>query len=201
MDLKKDSALGTATALTAADFFRIVKDKTGTPDSQIVGYSILMAELVTDMLGAVAAGDVFYATSGSTVARLAKGTTGQPMVQGTAFPQWGGTLTLLNPAETVQTLTDAGTIAWNMNSGAAAQVTLGASRTMGTPTNIRGGATYVLKAVQGAGTYAITWPTAVFKWPGAGTPVMSTANGAIDLYSFYSPDGTVLYGNSLKAFA
>lgn len=106
-----------------------------------------------------------------------------------------------NPAELFQTLTDASPIAWDMDSGGAAQLTLVASRSFGTPSNIRQGATYVLTVIQGAGTYAITWPSAVFKWPAGGTPTMSASNGAKDLYSFYSPDGSILYGNALKAFA
>ncbi len=213
MALKKDSSLTVATSLSAAEFFRICFNKTGTPSSQIVGYNTLMTELVTDMLGAVAVGDIFYANSATTVVRLAKSTTGYPLVAGTSLPQYGGSIlvdgtlnvsgfaTFKNPAETVQTLSDAGTTSWNMNGGAAAAWTLGASRTMGTPTNIRGGATYVLKVIQGGGTYAITWPGAVFKWAGSITPTLSAASAAIDLYSFYSPDGTVLYGSSLKAFA
>lgn len=46
MTNKKDSAQTVATALTAADYFRIVKDKTGTPLTQIVGYSTLQTALV-----------------------------------------------------------------------------------------------------------------------------------------------------------
>lgn len=106
-----------------------------------------------------------------------------------------------NPAETFQTLTASSPVAWNMDSGGAAKLTLAASYNFGTPSNIRQGATYVLEVIQGAGTYAITWPGAIFKWPGGGTPALSSTNGAKDLFSFYSPDGSILYGNSLKAFA
>lgn len=84
----KDSAQTVATALTAADFFRIVKDKTGTPATQIVGYATLITELNADQLGLVAAGDIFYGASGSTVTRLAKGTSTQVLTMGTALPAW-----------------------------------------------------------------------------------------------------------------
>ena len=56
-----------------------------------------------------------------------------------------------------QTLTDASTIAWDTSLGRVATVTLGASRTMGAPTNLKVG-TYILKVVQGgSGSYNITW--------------------------------------------
>lgn len=101
-----------------------------------------------------------------------------------------------NPAETVQTLTDGATINWNMDSGAAANITLGGNRTFAAPTNLRAGATYLLIINQdGTGSRTITW-NAVFKWASATAPVLSTAINSKDLISFYS-DGTNLYGGSI----
>jgi hypothetical protein len=50
----------------------------------------------------------------------------------------------------------------------------------------------VLKVVQGAGPYTIVWPASV-KWAGGAAPTISTANGAVDIFSFYY-DGTNYYG-------
>ncbi len=100
-----------------------------------------------------------------------------------------------------QTLTDQATVAWNMNSGGNAIVTITASRTMGAPTNIQSGGTYLLEVVQGgAGSFTIAW-NGVFKWPGAAAPTLSTAAGAKDIISFYSPDGTNLFGVAQLGFA
>jgi hypothetical protein len=95
----------------------------------------------------------------------------------------------------VQILTDAATIAWNMNLGALAQVTPTTNRNMGAPSNIEAGKTYALKVVSGG--FTITW-NAVFKWPGGVAPV---STGGTDIYSFYSFDGTTLDGAGLQSFA
>lgn len=101
----------------------------------------------------------------------------------------------------VQTLTDGVTINWNMNNGGIATVTLGGSRTMAAPTNIKAGATYALMAIQDAtGSRTITWNSA-FKWPGGTVPTLSTAAGAKDIITFISFDGTTLDGVAQTAFA
>ena len=109
--------------------------------------------------------------------------------------------TITNPAETHQTLTDAATVNWNMDSGASAQVTLAGNRTMAAPTNLRAGGTYLLLIIQdGTGSRTITW-NAVFKWAGGTAPVLSTAASSKDIISFWS-DGTNLYGGGIiKALA
>ena len=94
-----------------------------------------------------------------------------------------------------QTLTDAATILWDVASGRVATVTIGASRNVGAPSNLKIG-TYILSVIQGGtGSYTLTW-NAVFKWTGAVAPVLSTAVGRRDLFTFYS-DGTNLYGSYL----
>jgi hypothetical protein len=91
-----------------------------------------------------------------------------------------------------QTLTDAATISWDTSLGQIATVTLGDSRTMGAPTNLRVG-TYILHVIQGGtGSYTITW-NGVFKWTAAVAPTLSTVVGRRDVFSFIS-DGTNLYG-------
>lgn len=98
--------------------------------------------------------------------------------------------------EASQTLTDAATIAWDTNSGRIATVTIGASRTMGAPTNAKVG-TYVLYVIQGGtGSYNITW-NSVFKWPGGVAPTLSTAVGRRDIFTFIY-DGTNFYGSYIN---
>ena len=112
-----------------------------------------------------------------------------------ASPTFTGTVSVAQANVLNQTLTDAATIAWNTSSGQVATVTLGASRTMGAPSNLKVG-TYILHVIQGgSGSYGITW-NSVFKWPAGVAPVLSTAVGARDVFSFIS-DGTNLYGSYL----
>lgn len=99
-----------------------------------------------------------------------------------------------------QTLTDAATIAWNLQTQQTAKVTLGGNRTLGAPTNMIDGGTYILKVTQdGTGSRTLAY-NAVFKWPGGTVPVLSTAAGAYDYLTFVS-DGTNMNGVIQKAFA
>jgi hypothetical protein len=94
-----------------------------------------------------------------------------------------------------QTLTDAATISWDTSLGRVATVTLGASRTIAAPTNQKVG-TYILRVVQGGtGSYTLTW-NGNFKWTAQTAPVLSTAVGAVDIFTFFS-DGSKMYGSYL----
>lgn len=112
-----------------------------------------------------------------------------------ASPTFTGTVSVAQANVLNQTLTDGATISWNTASGQVATVTIGASRTMGAPSNLKVG-TYILHVIQGgSGSYGITW-NSVFKWPAGVAPVLSTTVGARDVFSFIS-DGTNLYGSYL----
>ena len=103
------------------------------------------------------------------------------------------------PPPSTQTLTDAATINWNMATSYSAKVTLGDNRTMAAPTNLTDGGTYVLRVIQdGTGSRTITW-NAVFKWPSATAPTLTTTAAGIDILTFVS-DGTNLYGVWQGAF-
>jgi hypothetical protein len=106
-----------------------------------------------------------------------------------------GTVSIARANVLSQTLTDGSTINWNTASGQVATVTIGASRTMAAPTNLKVG-TYILSVIQGgSGSYGITW-NSVFKWTAGVAPVLTTTVGARDVFTFYS-DGTNLYGSYL----
>lgn len=94
-----------------------------------------------------------------------------------------------------QTLTDAATINWDVSQGRVATVTLGASRTIAAPTNQKVG-TYILRVIQGGtGSYTLTW-NGNYKWTAQTAPVLSTAVGAVDIFTFFS-DGSKMYGSYL----
>lgn len=95
----------------------------------------------------------------------------------------------------VQTLVDAANIAWNMNLGGTASITLSTNRIMNAPTNIQAGGTYALRIV--TNSHTLTW-NAAFKWPGGVAPTLSTGT---DIITFISFDGTTLNGVAQTAFA
>lgn len=97
------------------------------------------------------------------------------------------------------TLTFNATQTWDVSVNQNAKVTLTAPCTLSAPTNMVAGGTYTLRVIQdGTGGRTLAY-NAVFKWPGASAPALSTAAGAIDILNFYS-DGTNMYGAIQKAF-
>jgi hypothetical protein len=139
------------------------------------------------------------AASDTTLSRAAAGSLA---VEGVTVSTSSNTLTLTNktitnPAVTTQALTDQATVAWDASLGNIATLTITASRTMGGPTNLKTGGSYVLALTQGgAGSFLITW-NSVFKWPGAIAPTLTTTAGAKDLITCVSVDGTNLLCNAL----
>ena len=94
-----------------------------------------------------------------------------------------------------QTLTDAATVTWDTSLGQIATVTLGGSRTMAAPTNLKVG-TYILHVIQGgSGSYTLTW-NSVFKWPAGVAPTLTTTVSYRDVMT-YGPvtiGGWISYG-------
>lgn len=106
-----------------------------------------------------------------------------------------GTVSIAKASVLSQTLTDAATISWNTSLGQVAYITLGGSRTMAAPTNLKVG-TYILHVIQdGGGGRTLSW-NSIFKWPAGVAPVLTTTAGRRDLFSFVC-DGTNLYGSYL----
>ena len=98
---------------------------------------------------------------------------------------------------THQTLTDGGTVNWDVSQGKVATLTVssagGLNRTVANPTNLRV-ESYILHVVQGdSTTRSITWGNA-YKWTAQTAPPASGGVGTRDVYSFIS-DGTFMYGS------
>ena len=108
--------------------------------------------------------------------------------------------TVKNVAETTQTLSDGANIAWDMDSGGFATVTITANRQLSNPTNMRNGASYILIVKQdGSGGHTLTYDTA-YKWPSGTAPTVAAGVNAISILTFIS-DGTSMFGVGQTAFA
>jgi len=83
-------------------------------------------------------------------------------------------------------------VAWNLDTAQAAVHVLTENTTIAAPTNMNAGGTYILRVVQGAGVYSLSW-NAAFEWGEESAPAAPAANGDVVLFSFYS-DGTTMYG-------
>lgn len=99
---------------------------------------------------------------------------------------------------TVQALTYASPIAWNMALGVNASVTLTGNTTLGAPTNMREGSSGILTITQdGTGSRTLAY-NAVWKFAGGTAPTLSTTASAKDTIAWYSPDGTNFYAQLTK---
>lgn len=106
-----------------------------------------------------------------------------------------------NPTYTNQTLAYGANINWDVDAGTVATLTLTGNSIMNIPTNIKPGATYVLRIIQdGSGNKTVTWNSS-YKWPSGVLPILSTAANSVDLFTFFSPDGITLIGSYLRGIA
>lgn len=97
-------------------------------------------------------------------------------------------------------LTDAETIAWNVRNSQSAEVTLGGNRTLGNPTNVKKGFTYILRITQdGTGNRTLAYGSA-YKFQGGFAPVLSTAANAVDILTCIGGASGVLYCVLTKDF-
>jgi hypothetical protein len=82
-------------------------------------------------------------------------------------------------------LTDGANIAWDLNAGQVATVTLGGNRTMNAPSNLRVG-TFILHVYQdGTGSRTLTWASQ-YKWPAGIAPTLTATANRHDIFSFIS---------------
>lgn len=93
--------------------------------------------------------------------------------------------------QTMVTLTDAATVAWNLQDGNIATVTLGGNRTLGLPTNMGVGAWVLIVKQDGTGSRTLAY-NAIFKFAASTPPTLSTAANAVDFLSFIN-DGTNMF--------
>lgn len=108
--------------------------------------------------------------------------------------------TVKNVAETTQTLSDGANIAWDMDSGGFATVTIAGDRQLSNPSHMRNGSSYILIVKQdGSGGHHLTYDTA-YKWPGGTAPTVTAGINAVSILTFVS-DGTSMYGVAQTAFA
>ena len=92
----------------------------------------------------------------------------------------------------MNTLSDAATIATDCNNGNVHEVTLTDNRTLGAPTNLQDGATYIWIIKQDAtGSRTLAY-NSVFKFSGGAVPTLSTAANSVDILTGVS-DGTNIY--------
>ena len=97
-------------------------------------------------------------------------------------------------------LSDGANISWDVQAIPVASITLGGNRTLDNPTNLKAGATYILRAIQdGTGSRTLAYG-ALYLWPGGSAPALSTGAADVDLLVFYC-DGTSLYGNITKDYS
>lgn len=86
------------------------------------------------------------------------------------------------------TVTDGATQTFDCSTGSHFQWTLGANRTMSTPTNAINGQTIWLAVVQDStGSRTVTWPSN-WTWPGGTAPTLTTTAAKLDLF-FAKYDG------------
>lgn len=92
-----------------------------------------------------------------------------------------------------KTLVDGANIPWDLDLQQVAKVTLGGNRTLDNPTNMKDGATYIVRVSQdGAGSRALGFGSA-YDWGDAGPPALSVGPNKMDVLTFVS-DGATMFG-------
>lgn len=130
-------------------------------------------------------GSGFFAVSGPTTSLK---TFAFPNLSDTVATWAGQNVFTKQQTATIQTLTDAATVAWDCSLGQKARVTYAGNRTMGAVTNAVEGTSYFLWAVQDAtGTRVPTWTTSgagSFDFGLLGAPTLTTTASQADLLCF-----------------
>ena len=81
-------------------------------------------------------------------------------------------------------------VAWNLSTGQTAKHTLSENTTISAPTNMVDGGTYVLRIIQAAGLYTLSW-NAAFDWGEGVASVEPAASGDLIVVTFTS-DGSAM---------
>ncbi len=145
----------------------------------------------------------FYAADGDTINGASSFTVNTNGATGMLIPcggnQWmvpyvtSGGATVYTGNKSVQTLTDAATVVWNVTNGQNAVVTLAGDRTLSI-TNPVAGEYYTLRVVQGSGgNHSLTLPSpSKVVSGGAGAITLSTSAADVDILTVYY-DGTTYW--------
>lgn len=89
----------------------------------------------------------------------------------------------------------ADTVDWSTGSVHKSTLTGNCTYTFSNPVT---GGIYILKVIQGAGPYTVTWPATV-KWPNSTAPTLSQTSGRMDLFTFQW-DGTDYFGSFVQNY-
>jgi hypothetical protein len=104
----------------------------------------------------------------------------------------GAQPTFIGVKNTVQTLTDAATVAVDMALGYDMNITFGGNRAMGTPSNLAAGQSGVITAAAGASQRTITFPAA-YRLNGVTSPgIVLAANSVGNKIYMHCSDGSVM---------
>lgn len=179
--------------LALSNVLRTVTDGTGADSA------LSLSTIAGKLTGAFEVTGVFTATgsvAGNVTGNLTGNVTGAASsITGIAAIANGGSgaatsilaRNALNKGETV--LADGATIATDASTGNVFTVTLGGNRTLGAPSNMAAGATYIWRVTQdGTGSRTLAFASA-FKWPAGVAPTLTTAASAKDIVMGVS-DGT-----------
>lgn len=105
-----------------------------------------------------------------------------------------GTLLALLPQLQSQDLTFGAVLAWDLNEGYTANVTLTGNATLGVPTNSRDGDVFQLVATQdGTGSRTLALNARISRYHGVAAPVLTTDANAVDHLIFANIGGTVYF--------
>lgn len=102
-------------------------------------------------------------------------------------------ITQLEDDKILNSVSDAATVTFNLNTSKIHTVTLGGNRTLAV-SNVSIGEVFVIRLKQDvSGNRTVTWFSTI-KWPGGSAPPLSTTGGDIDAFGFVCTDTDVYDG-------
>jgi hypothetical protein len=99
----------------------------------------------------------------------------------------------IHQTQSMQTLTDDASIAWNMANGGFAIVTIAGARTLANPSNVVAGSTYHLIVKQDAtGSRTLAFGS-YYKFSGDVAPILTATASAVDIFEFLVESTTAIH--------
>lgn len=175
---------------------RLIDLSTGRALEQLYKWISQVQKTVAGLSGTLTdlSGDVGGLPTFGTAATKNVGTSGATVPLLNGVNAWSG-----QQYFAMATLTDAASVAWDLDTAQVATLTLGGNRTLANPTNMKAGGTYQLIVRQdGTGSRTLAYDTA-YLFPSSLAPTLSTGASAIDIITFLS-DGTNMLGVCIKEF-